>query len=219
MTTVSFPTWVEKNQVYQFSIEKPEFLTVVKQKIRLNQIKPQTPKYVNVTPLKIIEPKYDTTDNNILGENGRMLFIPFKIPLAETTPEKLLFYGCRLLKKNDLISFSQTMPVSLMNIGKNYVKNYLMHNGGFYFEWHSAPHFHAAINSKASGTLILGKKCQNSFLISRFKIPFGYAIYTPEEVVHCDSSLIGDYLVAYTKASSWKTYSVVDSTGKNYLEI
>ena len=148
-----------------------------------------------------------------------MLFNSFKIPIAETTPEKLIFYGCRLLKKNDLISFSQNMPVSLMNIGKNYVKNYLMHNGGFYLEWHNTPHFHAAINSKAFGTLILGKKCQNSFLISRFKIPFGYAIYTPEEVVHCDSSLIGDYLVAYTKASSWKTYSVVDSTGQNYLEI
>ena len=137
MSTVSFPIWVEKNQVYQFSVEKKFFLTLVKQKLRLNQIKPQTPKYVKVTPLKIIEPKYDNTDNNILGENGRMLFNSFKIPIAETTPEKLIFYGCRLLKKNDLISFSQNMPVSLMNIEKNYVKNYLMHNGGFYLEWHN----------------------------------------------------------------------------------
>lgn len=97
-----------------------------------------------------------------------------------------------------------------MIIGERYVENYLLNEdfgGGFYIEYHSCPHYHQPLDEKSKGWLILGKFTDDEkhVRLSAFKISFGYGVYMPPNVLHCDAFLTGNYLVAYTAAKEYKT--------------
>ena len=130
------------------------------------------------------------------------------------------------------------MPLSRMQVGKHYVREYMLSerglnssnnklassDPGLYLEWHGAPHLHAPLNSRSGGYLVLGKRVYSgtgseeegenesddnfAIQLSRFAIPFGCGILTPGGCVHCDACLAGDYLVAYTLADDYETYIV-----------
>ena len=151
-------------------------------------------------------------DSNILGKNGTLVLdeIELTIPKIETTSTNLAFYNARLFHINDVIKFdtSKKMPVTIMNIGENYVNSFLMNNekgGGCYLEYHDTPHFHMPLNKNSKGYLILGRNIDFNCYLSAFEIPYGYAIYTSPYTIHCDAYLIGDYLVVYTMAENYST--------------
>lgn len=149
-------------------------------------------------------------NNNILGENGDFqIDSNLKIPIAETTQENLMFYNCKLIKHNDIIQFEspKILPITIMKIGEKYVDDFLLTElgDGCYLEYHDTPHFHMSLNNESNGYLIIGKIINNYCYLSAFNIPFGYAIYMPPNVIHCDAFLIGDYLVMYTLTPNYST--------------
>lgn len=153
-----------------------------------------------------------TENSNILGKNGTLLFNDsyIDIPIVEATNEYLNFYNCKLYKLNDIINFNINvqMPVTIMNIGKKYISNFIMNEnqgGGVYLEYHDLPHFHMPLSEDSTGYLLLGKKNNNNILLTAFKIPYNYGIYTSSNVIHCDSFLVGKYLVIYSKTENYST--------------
>ena len=79
-----------------------------------------------------------------------------------------------------------------MQIGNNYVQGYLLQNclgDGIYLGKHNTPHFHMPINLDSKGFYILGKydRVTKKYNLLAFKIPLGYAIYTPPWIYHCDA--------------------------------
>lgn len=154
----------------------------------------------------------DNDNSNILGKNGTLTLDTdkFVIPEIEATDKNLSFYNAKLLKVNDTIQFNNNkrMPVTIMNIGENYVKSFLLHEekgGGCYLEYHDTPHFHMPLNDHAGGYLILGRNLDFKCYLSAFKIPYGYAVYTAPYTIHCDAYLIGDYMVVYTTTDNYST--------------
>ena len=158
------------------------------------------------------------SDANILGGNGSYQLDKqddeLIIPIAETTREHLSFYNCRLIKAGEFVIFesSESLPVFTMDIGKDYIEDYLMNpeaGGGAYLEVHNKPHLHMPLNAGASGYLIIGRKSHNEKRIfSAFKIPFGYAVYMPPWTIHSDAQLTGKYMVIYSVASKFSTVTV-----------
>jgi hypothetical protein len=157
---------------------------------------------------------YNTIINspNILGEMVKFEIDldAFQIPIQEATENNLQYYGCRLYKINDVIKFEteDTLPLCIINVGKNYIKDYILQEqfgGGVYLEYHKNPHFHMPINDSASGGIVLAKKNGDTYHISCFKIPFGFATYIPPFVIHNDCFLIGDYYVIYSKSEPFST--------------
>ncbi len=151
-------------------------------------------------------------EGNILGGNDSLLVEnnALEIPVAETTPENLGYYGASLLKNGDLFVFEccKNLPVSEMHIGESYIAGYIMHplaGGGVYLEHHNTPHFHLPKNIAAGGYLLLGKYRGDDYQVSAFKIPFGYGIYTAPHTLHNDSFLTGKYIVVYTVAENYAT--------------
>jgi hypothetical protein len=49
--------------------------------------------------------------------------------------------------------------------------------------------------------------------MTAFKIPFGYGLYMPPNVIHCDSFLTGRFLIAYTNAKNFTTGILRTTTG------
>ena len=60
----------------------------------------------------------------------------------------------------------------------------------------------------------MGKKLKDSYQLTAFKIPFGYAIYTGPNVIHADSFLIGDYSVVYSITENYSTVLIQNKEGK-----
>lgn len=153
---------------------------------------------------------YDNTANNILGSNGEFQINgDLTIPIIPTTQTNLDFFNCKLLKHFDHITIDspKEVPLTIMQIGKNYVKDYLLteSGGGCYLEFHDVPHFHMPLNDKSGGHLILGKIIGDDCCLSAFRIPYNYAIYTAPFTIHCDAFLVGDYMVAYTVTDNYST--------------
>ena len=198
----------------------------------LNNIKYTPNNQIKIPPFIEIDAEWDTnalkyTENaNILGKNGNLWINTYNssinIPIVNSTIEYLNFYNCKLLKYNDIINFDidNDMPVTIMNIGEKYISNFIMNEnlgGGIYLEYHNLPHFHMPLSNKDSGYLILGKKKNNQILLSAFKIPYNYAIYTPPNIIHCDSFLIGKYLVVYSKTNTYSTVICRNKYTKNLI--
>lgn len=165
-------------------------------------------------------------NSNILGQNYTLLLneTELNIPVAETTPENLAYYGAILLQVGDKVNFNHSvdLPVTKMNIGKNYVKGFLLNEelgGGCYLEYHNTPHFHMPLNENSSGYLILSKVTNQGCHLSAFKIPFGYAIYTKPLAIHCDAYLNGDYLVVYTVTDTYLTLLLKTKINKMPVDV
>jgi hypothetical protein len=87
--------------------------------------------------------------------------------------------------------------------------------GGVYLEYHNNPHFHMPLEEYCSGYLVLCKKENDKYYIDAFKIPYGYAIYTPGNIIHNDCFLVGKYLVVYSVSKEYST--VILKTKNNNL--
>ena len=177
-----------------------------------------------------VEDENGSRSRNPSRSSSSVSLYHLSIPAAEATVENLAYYGCRLVSTatTDTISFDRDMPISRMQVGKNYVRDFVLgasnSDPALYLEWHGAAHFHAPLSKDGcSGYLVVGKRvfdadadkdngkrdaCPFTLRLSRFAIPYGYGIVTPGGVVHCDATLIGDYLVAYTLADDYETYLV-----------
>lgn len=149
---------------------------------------------------------------NILGNDGIFVSNTDSIILKKqlATTSNLKYYGAKLLKINDNLSFetNDILPVATVDVGEDYIKDYIMDEqlgGGVYLEYHNNPHFHMPLNNDSRGCLILGKKEDDNYTLSAFQIPHGYGIYTPPWGIHNDCFLIGEYLVVYSVSEDYST--------------
>ena len=155
-----------------------------------------------------------TKESNILGFSGKFITNTntIKIPISKNYS----FFGIKMFKKGDHLNFPDlktNIPVSHMDVGINYIDEYIMKKaGGVYLEYHDRPHFHMPLNADSKGYMIIGKVVDDDLLLAAFNIPFGYALYTPENIIHNDCFLLGQYLVVYSKT---KYYSNVIMKNKN----
>ncbi|MDA0223278.1 MAG: hypothetical protein O3C11_08210 [Proteobacteria bacterium] len=167
---------------------------------------------------------YENGDANILGGNGRYVLPScqqaLEIPEVEPCPSHLAFYGCRLVKVGDTLSFDANapLPVTVTTVGKTYVADYLFrkeHGGGEFLEIHDRPHFHMPLDKEATGHMLIGKTRSDGIrVVSAFRIPYGYGILTAPWAVHADSHLVGRYMVVYSVAKHFSTVIIRSSNGE-----
>jgi len=153
------------------------------------------------------------SENNILGNNS--IFYSkmnnIQIPVIKCTTEFLEFYGCQLIHEGDVfkINNNNEIPFFRVEIGEDYKTDYLLKEGlgeGFYVEIHDTPHIHQPVNRDARGFLVLAKRQGHMLMLSKFRIPYGKAVYIPPNIYHNDSLLIGEYNVLYTRTDNYHTY-------------
>lgn len=152
-------------------------------------------------------------NTNILGKNDYFIvdMKTLTIPIIENPTKQLLkYYNCKLVKEDDIIELqnNRNMYYFSMNIGINYMNGYLLrknYGNGFYLETHDTPHLHIPQNKNSRGYIVIGKKIDNKYQLSAFRIPYNYGIYIPPNVPHCDGTLIGEYNVLYTISDDYKT--------------
>lgn len=184
---------------------------IAAQKIR-REVGGPAPLHVRFTGSWITSDETTPTDANIFGGLGTLAIgqSDLEIPEAPATAAALAYYDAHLVEIDDVIEFESdaVLPVTLMSIGSTYVDQYLKveeKGGGAYLEYHDMPHFHMPIDASASGHLILGRAEDNEYILSAFKIPFGFGIYTPPNVLHADAYLVGKYLVVYAETDHFST--------------
>ena len=129
-----------------------------------------------------------------------------EIPIVDATEDSLAYYGAELLNTEDGFKISQEgFPIWNILIGEEYLNNFIMteKGGGISLECQmDKPHFHMPANKEAHGYYILGKKIQNRYRLSAFKIHFGQAVYTYPGVIHCDAGLQGNWLIGCVNANN-----------------
>ena len=78
-----------------------------------------------------------------------------------------------------------------------YKKDFLMQKyggGGIFVETHEFPHIHIPLSKSCGGYIVIGKQLsETEFNFTAFRIPFGYALYTPSNTIHGDGTLVGEY--------------------------
>lgn len=161
-----------------------------------------------------IELNNEIVSNNILGKNNFFIISNnqnIKIPIEETIQEFLSYYNSHLIYDDEIFNLNNSLEIGLflMEIGENYVKNYLLKDGygdGFYIEKHELPHYYYTNNLDSSGYIILGEKVSNGFAMTAFKIKPNIGLYISPYTYHTDSYLIGKYNVLYGKSNNYKTY-------------
>jgi len=180
--------------------------------LAVNSKTKETIKYRAVTGNWFPAKTNECSDANLLGGFGTLEIDEktLEIPEVLATMKSLAFYGAKLIKINDVFQFetNEELPVTIMNIGKNYVQGYLKipHlGGGTYIEHHDRPHFHLPIEPSSSGHMIIGDIKDEVYRLSAFRIPYGFGIYTPPNLLHADAYLIGRYVVVYSVTDDYST--------------
>ena len=151
---------------------------------------------------------------NILGDSQYLVLDnDIEIPVADSS--YLWYYGVKLLDEGETICFEtdcDRLPLFRMEIGFNYISEYIMKiGGGVYLEKHERPHLYICANEKSSGYLCLGKECSEGISVSAFRVPFGKILYVPDNVIHNDCFLIGEYKVIYSKTKKYNTLLLVNN--------
>jgi hypothetical protein len=229
MTTVSVEKMIDIDKVYEFRAGEG-LIPIPEEEVNLPRNAPKEYKSRDNIPIDL---KYQTffgnwdctmgeqDESNILGGNGK-LFIStkdrqVKIPIEDATEQKLSYYKAHLMKTGDKIKFPyhSGLPMFKMNIGENYVQRYIMKKGGgFYLEYHTAPHYHEPLDEHSRGAYILAKEVgtlpngQKKYHITAFKIPYGYAVYSEPGAIHDDAGTIGNWRVIYIDAKIFSTVTV-----------
>ena len=216
MTTINIINEIKPNIYYK--ITKNNLLRTKKNKsyIQKNYISKEKLKYCSLKNNWNYNIDIETTKSNILG-NSSILLVNSELKIPKTNISNLYFYNAKLYKIGDIINFNtkSNLPVCYMDIGKYYIDEYIMKKaGGVYIEYHDRLHFHMPLNKNSQGYLILGKKKDDNILLSAFSIPYGYAIYTPGNVIHNDCFLIGKYMVIYSKTNNYSTALLQDKYNK-----
>lgn len=145
---------------------------------------------------------------NTFGGMGALL-VPdgFSIPTVTATEENVRHYGLQLIPNmQDFAVSSDEFQIVMMryDYGKDYKKDFLMKKyggGGIFVETHNFPHIHVPLSKACGGYIVIGKKIDDArYHFTAFRIPYGYALYTPSYTIHGDGTLVGEY--ALTVADS-----------------
>jgi len=216
MTTTNIINEIKPNIYYK--ITKNNLLKTSENRfyIQKNNFRKEKLKYCSIKNNWNNNYNIKTSESNILG-NSSILLLNSELKIPKTDISNLYFYNAKLYKIGDIINFNTNndLPVCYMKIGKYYINEYIMKkSGGVYIEYHDRPHFHMPLNNKCDGYLILGKKEDDKILLSAFSIPYGYAIYIPDNVIHNDCFLIGNYMVIYSKTDNYSTVLLQNKNGK-----
>ena len=211
MITEDIIGYVEPGKYYKATLKG---LSLTNKKIGpvVNSHPKEAIKYKAISGNWLPAKKNEYSNANLLGGFGALEIdeLTLEIPEVLATDQSLAFYGAKLIKINDVFQFetNERLPVTIMNIGKNYVQSYLKlpHlGGGTYIEHHDKPHFHLPIESSSSGHMIIGDVKDEVYRLSAFKIPYGFGIYTPPNLLHADAYLIGRYIVVYSVTDDYST--------------
>lgn len=161
------------------------------------------------------------TENNILGSNSifQINAKHIMIPVEETKPEYLNYYGVKLIEHNEIFNLNNRLDIALyeMEIGKKYIDDFLVkqnYGNGLYIESHDLPHYYFTNSSESSGYLIIGEKIDNGFALTAFELGLNRTVYIPPYVYHCDGCLVGEYDVIYGKTENYITYLIHDMEDK-----
>lgn len=157
-----------------------------------------------------------TGSGNVFGNNG--LYVvgdeDFKYPVFSfdefnsDKELKSLFDGVVLFKHDHLspeISFPADgvgITYCFDNYQNKYISEFVLNpdkaNGAF-VERHPFPHIFTPENKDSTGVIVVGKEMDNGFYFCAIKLKFGEALYLSENVIHSDSSSIGELFVAFTE--------------------
>lgn len=138
---------------------------------------------------------------NVFGSMGALL-VPdhFKIPTVTATKENVKHYGLELIENGkELTIRSEQCDIVMMKYDYTsiYKKDFLMQKyggGGIFVETHEFPHIHIPLSKDCGGYIVIGKKLsETEFNFTAFRIPYGYALYTPSNTIHGDGTLVGEY--------------------------
>lgn len=208
---------VSNNEIYQFHSDKLSLCFSQPASFRNLEQEASYPHQISIPPFVEIESTWDSTPsfsgkkNNILGDNGILLFNHSNIvvPCVKASRELLAFYHATLISPGDFVTFADPIyPIWSMTIQESYVDSFLMteEGGGFYLEYHQdQPHYHHAINGGGYYLLAKWNSDKTKLLMTGFSIPNGHAVYTMKNAIHCDAGLTGDYLVGYTTSEACST--------------
>ncbi len=145
---------------------------------------------------------------NTFGGMGALL-VPdgFTIPTVTATAENVKHYGLRLIENGE--HFAADSPVCEIvmmryDYTRDYKRDFLMRKhggGGVFVETHAFPHIHIPLSEACGGYIVIGKSVSHgNFHFTAFRIPYGFALYTPANTIHGDGTLVGEY--ALTVADS-----------------
>jgi hypothetical protein len=141
------------------------------------------------------------SSGNVFGSMGALL-VPdhFKIPTVTATKENVKHYGLELIENGkELTVRSEQCDIVMMKYDYTsiYKKDFLMQKyggGGIFVETHEFPHIHIPLSKDCGGYIVIGKKLsETEFNFTAFRIPYGYALYTPSNTIHGDGTLVGEY--------------------------
>lgn len=178
------------------------------------------PRHVEIEAVWDKNSAMEGDDNNILGDNGRLILESDRIdvPVVEATDEALAYYRAKTVSAGDVIEFpNKVFPIWVMDVGKNYIEDFIMtpRGGGMYLEYHcDQPHFHMPLSCDAGGYLLLAKEVgepdpvtnKQKYHLTGFKIPYGKGVYTFKCSIHADAALTGKrWLVGYSAANDYST--------------
>ena len=159
---------------------------------------------------------------SILGGIGELIMneTTISIPVVIASNENLVYYGAYMIRDGEIMDVESPVPLIIagVTVGKTYIRGFIMnksYGGGEYLEYHDTPHFHMPLDQEADGVLILGKREGDDYFVTAYKIPYGYGVYTPPNVLHTDAHLVGRYLVMYTYTDNFSTVNL--KTRKNEL--
>lgn len=147
----------------------------------------------------------DTRESNILGKSGTIIVDTEVLDIPVSTDYS--YFGVTMYHIGDIICFDNIctcLPVCNVEIGRDYINEYIMKRaGGVYLEYHNRPHFHMPRDRHAGGYIVLGKFVGEHIHLAAVKIPYGCALYTPNNVIHNDCFLTGKYIVVYSKTENF----------------
>lgn len=193
-----------------------------------NHAQSTAPDHIRVLAHWNNDAKIESGAENILGDNVTLSIDTdlesIEIPVLEASPNNMLYYGAMLFHEGDRLQFNtDNYPIWKMELGQNYVNDFLMTDAGkgFYFEWHlDRPHWHQPLTEDACGFYLLAKNAGTSpcgkiiLEITGFKIPVGSAVYTTPGAIHCDAALTGEnWIVGFTDSESYSTALLRNNTG------
>lgn len=204
---------IKPNQIYKLSrYQLVETDTVTE--YTKTVIKPKTVTFTG----QWIDQSESENQSNILGGVGLLLTDEKEIiiPIAETTQEHLNYFGVRLINNNDSFLFETDthLPLTKMSVGSEYIEDYMLQEkfaNGVYLEQHNRPHFHYN-NDFGLGFIVFGKKNNDCYELTAFRIPYFCGIYTPPNTIHNDCFLIGNYDVVYSKTPEFSTVKIHTKT-------
>lgn len=145
---------------------------------------------------------------NSFGSMGALL-VPdgFRIPTVTATKKNVKHYGLQLIGNKEIFATSSDQFQIVMmryDYTEDYKKEFLMQKyggGGIFVETHNFPHIHVPLSEACGGYIVIGKQVAGrKFHFTAFRIPYGYALYTPSYTIHGDGTLVGEY--ALTVADS-----------------